>query len=114
MNTLRIAASLIALAPLTAALAGDPSTADANSESVAKLKSRLPNTMGFKVDDVRTTGDGVSCISYRFSNDNGGESHAKAVVEGEKVLRSTSRTADFADAWNSKCAGSGSGKTSGA
>jgi hypothetical protein len=113
MNTFRVVASLIAFAPLTAAIAGDPAPADANAESVAKLKSHLSNTMGFKVDDVRMTGDGVACISYRISNDYGGESHAKAVVEGEKVLRSTSRTQDFANAWNSKCAG-GANKPAGA
>ena len=116
MNTFRVVASLIAFAPLTAALAADPAmSSDANSEPVAKLKSRLTNTLGFQVDDVLMTDDGVACISYRVANDNGGVSSAKAVVEGEKVLRSTSRTTDFADAWNSKCAGAGgSAKPSGA
>jgi len=108
MNTLRVVTSLIAFVPLAGALAAEPAmSSDANAESVAKLKSRLPSTLGFQVDDVRMTDEGVSCISYRVANDNGGVSSAKAVVQGEKVLRSTSRTTDFADAWNSKCAGAG-------
>jgi hypothetical protein len=66
------------------------------------------------VDNVHMTDDGVACINYRVGNDNGGESRAKAVVEGEKVLRSTSRNSDFAKAWNSKCAASGGDKPEGA
>jgi hypothetical protein len=55
------------------------------------------------VDDVKMN-DGVACITYRVNNDTGGESRAQAVVEGDKVLRSTSRSTKFAKAWNSKCA----------
>ena len=55
------------------------------------------------------TDGGIACITYRVANDNGGESRAQAVVEGEKVLRSTSRSTEFANAWNTKCAGSGGG-----
>ena len=114
MNTLRTIAVLAALAPMTAVLASDPAASDASSEAVATLKSRLKNPAGFKVDDVHMADDGSACISYRVSNDNGGESRVKAVVQGEKILRSTSRNSDFAKTWNSKCVGSGSEKPVGA
>jgi len=109
MKTSSTIALLVALVPL-AAVAGEPATSSAaSSEPVETLKSRLTSKSGFKVDDVRMTDGGVACIKYRVANDNGGESRAQAVVEGEKVLRSTSRSKEFADAWNSKCAGSSSG-----
>jgi hypothetical protein len=57
------------------------------------------------VDDVRTTESGVTCITYRIRNDSGGESRAQAVVDGDKVLRSTTRSTRFEKAWNDKCVG---------
>jgi len=105
MNTLRTIFALpAALVPLTGALADD-STA---SEPVEKLKSSLQSTLGFEVDNVKMN-DGVACITYRVNNETGGESRAQAVVEGDKVLRSTSRSTKFAKAWNSKCAAGGDG-----
>ena len=106
MKTSSTIALLVALAPL-AAVADEPATSGAASEPVETLKAHLPSKAGFKVDDVRMKDGGVACITYRVANDNGGESRAQAVVEGEKVLRSTSRSAEFAKAWNSKCVGSG-------
>lgn len=50
------------------------------------------------------TDSGVACIAYRVNNDMGGKTRAQAVVEGDKVLRSSSRNSKFANAWNSKCA----------
>jgi hypothetical protein len=114
MNTFRVVASLLVLAPLSAALASESATSDASSEAVATLKSRLTSTLGFKVDNVHMASDGTACISYRVSNDNGGESRVKAVVQGEKILRSTSRNSDFAKTWNSKCVASGGDKPEGA
>jgi hypothetical protein len=108
MKTSSKIALLVALAPL-AAVANEPATSGAASEPVETLKSRLPSKAGFKVDDVRMTDGGIACIKYRVANDNGGESRAQAVVEGEKVLRSTSRSTEFANAWNTKCAGVGGG-----
>jgi len=78
--------------------------ADDNSAAVEKLKSSLPNTLGFKVEDARTGGDGVTCITYSLSNDQNGHSHLRAVVQGDKVLRETTGNTRFAKAWNSKCA----------
>jgi hypothetical protein len=52
---------------------------------------------------VREGSDGVSCITYRVSNEMGSVSKAHAVVDGEKVLRSSARSKDFEKAWNSKC-----------
>jgi hypothetical protein len=107
---LRLAALPLAFAPLAGAVADDRDAnagSEANSASVATLKSSLPSTSGFEVDDVRMTDSGVACISYRVRNDLGGDTRAKAVVEGDKVLRSTTRTTRFAKAWNSKCVGAG-------
>src|SRR5262245_4308378 len=78
-----------------------------DSEAVQALKTSLTSTAGFDVDDVRMGADGVACIRYRVSNDQGGTTKAMAVVDGDKVLRSTSRSRDFQNAWNSKCAGKG-------
>jgi hypothetical protein len=96
-----------ALVPMTAAVA-----ADSTSDPVEALKASLQTTVGFEVDDVRTSESGASCIRYRVTNDTGGESKAQAVVDGNEVLRSTSRSTKFAKAWNSKCAGAkSSGKS---
>jgi hypothetical protein len=100
----------LALAPLAGAFADDR---DANTQSgaaaepVEALKSKLRSTVGFEVENVRMTDSGAACISYRVRNDAGGDTHAKAVVEGDKVLRSDTRTTRFAKAWNSKCARAG-------
>lgn len=97
---IRLIALPLALMPL-AALAED-----SKSDAVEKLKSSLPNTRGFEVDQMREVGDGVTCITYRYSNDNGGQSRAHAVVQGDDVQRSTTGNREFEKAWNSKCAGS--------
>ncbi len=77
----------------------------AKGDPVETLKSSLgANAMGFEVENVKMGDDGVACITYRIDNDLGGESRAHAVVDGDKVLRSTSRSASFAKAWNGKCA----------
>lgn len=104
--TVSFIALVAAFVPLTGA------GSEATSDSVAVLKSSLPNSSGFAVDDVRVTDAGVACISYRVNNDMGGTSRAKAVVEGDKVLRSTSRSPKFQRAWNEKCAGSSRNSTS--
>ena len=96
-----VTALLAVLAPLTC-VAEEPLSAEA-AGPVNVLKSSLPSTLGFEVEHVRTTDAGVACITYRVSNDKGGKSKAQAVVEGDKVLRSSARSSDFAKAWNSKC-----------
>ena len=98
--TIRLLTLPLAFVPL-AALADD-----SKSDAVEKLKSSLPSTRGFEVDTMREVGDGVTCITYRFSNDNGGQSRAHAVVQGDDVQRSTTGNRQFEKAWNSKCAGS--------
>lgn len=97
---IRLIALPLLLAPL-AALADDT-----NSVAVEKLKNSLPTTNGFEVDKVRTTSDGATCIKYRVRNENGGESTAHAVVQGDEIERSTTGNKRFEKAWNSKCAGS--------
>jgi len=100
-----------ALAVSAGALADDrDDRVDSKSGStpaVEQLKSKLPSTHGFEVDNVRTTGDGVSCINYRVANDTGGETRAQAVVKGDDVFRSTTRSTHFEKAWNKHCAGAG-------
>lgn len=107
---LRLIALPLAFVPLAAAMAEDRTAPDENSDAVVALKASLQSTRGFEVDSVRTTDSGVACITYRVPNDSGGETHAQAVVEGDKVLRSTTRNSKFAKAWNSKCAASGGGE----
>jgi hypothetical protein len=96
--------ALTACIPLSGAFAEDRPAADAAADPVARLKATLSSTVGFEVDDVRMADSGVACIRYRVPNDSGGDSPAQAVVEGDEVLRSTSRSTKFAKAWNSKCA----------
>jgi hypothetical protein len=97
---IRLIALPLALVPL-ASLAEE-----SKSDAVEKLKTSLPSTRGFEVDTMREVGDGVTCITYRVANDNGGESRAHAVVQGDEVQRSTTGNRQFEKAWNSKCAGS--------
>jgi hypothetical protein len=96
----------LGLAPFAGAAEEGKSSDDA-SGPVEALKASLPSSVGFEVDHVRVTDAGVACISYHMPNDTGGVSRAKAVVEGDEVLRSTTRSSKFARAWNSKCAGGG-------
>src|SRR5262245_13798818 len=90
----------VALAFAASAMAADSTTDDA---AVAKLKSRLSSTSGFEVENVQAGANGVSCIVYR----QGGETKNYAVVDGDKVLRSTSRSKEFENAWKEKCVGGG-------
>jgi hypothetical protein len=102
-RTFVLTASLACL-PLSAALADDRESA-----SIEALKSSLRNPSGFEVDKVRVTDAGVACITYRVDNDNGGEMRAHAVVEGDKVLRSSIGNTRFEKAWKSKCVEGGVG-----
>jgi len=95
----------LALLLATGALADDRMKSSESSPAVETLKSKLPSTNGFAVDNVRAAEDGVTCIDYRVSNDLGGETRAKAVVKGDDVLRSTTRSTKFQKAWNKHCAG---------
>ena len=103
----RLIAIPLALALAAGALANDDKNAAAasNPDAVAKLKTSLTSTAGFEVDTVRNGADGATCIAYRVDNPQGGETKAYAVVEGDKVLRSTSRSKKIEDAWNEKCVG---------
>jgi len=95
---------LIAL-PVALAIAAGAFAAESDAEPVEKLKSQLGTATGFEVDNVRMVSSGAACITYRVSNDTGGETRAMAVVHGEKVLRSTSRSREFQEAWNKQCVG---------
>ncbi len=100
----------MAFAPLTGALADQSDSqpnATESSGAVETLKSSLRGASGFEVENVVMTGDGVACIRYSVNNETGGETHARAVVQGDKVLRSSLGNTRFQEEWNSKCAGSG-------
>jgi len=103
----RFIAAPIALAFVAGAFANDmPATNSAAADSaVETLKSSLKGETGFQVEKVHVTDDGVACIKYHVAGDKGQDEHAQAVVESGKVLRSTTRSKEFADAWNGKCAG---------
>ncbi len=104
MKTSRgIAASLPVLAVFATASFAAGSAMNADSPAVEKLKSKLPNTLGFEVKDARTATDGTTCITYVVANGNGGTSTQHAVVEGDKVERDTNGNTRFAHAWKSKC-----------
>lgn len=106
---LRLFSLAIALLLSVATFANQPGTL-ANTTvlpgySVEILRTSLQNNAGFELQDARMTDDGIACIVYRVHNERGGVSRALAVVQGEKVLVSTSRSRSFERAWNSKCAG---------
>jgi len=107
MNTShRLVVLPIAVALSAGVFANEPATSPEgamNTDAVATLKSTLPSTSGFAVEKMRTTDSGISCITYRVRNDQGNETRAHAVVQGEKVLRSSSRSKEFEKAWNSQC-----------
>ena len=110
MNTdLRLFALAIALLLSVTAYSNQPGTL-ANTTvlpgySVEKVRASLQNSAGFELHDARMTDDGVACIVYRVNNERGGASRGLAVVQGGKVLLSSSRSRSFEKAWNSKCAG---------
>ena len=109
MNTVpRVIVFPIALALAVGAFANDQ-TSNTNSgdsdAAVARLKSSLPSSAGFAVDNVRMTSDGVACIKYHVANNQGGQTRGQAVVQGDDVVRSTTQSSQFAKEWNGKCAG---------
>jgi len=106
-KSIRFIATPLALAFAAGALANEmPTTSSAAADSaVEALKSSLKGETGFQVDKVHMTDNGVACIKYRVAGDKGQDMHAQAVVDSGKVLRSTTRSTEFANAWNSKCAG---------
>ena len=97
--------SRLVITPVALALCGGAFAAEENSSAVEALKASLPSTLGFDVEDVRAGDDGVTCITYSVSNDRNGRSRARAVVQGDKVLRESTGNTRFAKAWNGKCAG---------
>jgi hypothetical protein len=108
MNTLRMVTAVSLGFAVSGAGFAAGQAMNADSPAVEKLKSHLPNTMGFEVKDVRTGTDGTSCITYVVDNGNGGSSTQHAVVEGDKVLRDTAGNTRFASSWNKKCVKAGS------
>jgi hypothetical protein len=106
MDTLkRLIASAVVVVPLSSALAETPASGDASTAAVETLRASLGGKGAIDVENVRMTDDGVACIDYRGPNNSGGMSKAKAVVQGDKVLRSGVGNERFADAWNEHCAG---------
>jgi hypothetical protein len=113
MSTTKLVIATSAILVMAAALAAhdEPRGSDATSSSVAALKANLGNPAGLEVDEVRVTAAGVACIDYRVSNGQGGKSLGHAVVQGDEILKSSSRDERFEKAWNEHCLGPRGGIT---
>lgn len=103
MNTWTRLLALPAILLPMASLADETMSSD-ETAAVEKLKSNLRASAGFEVDRVHMTDAGVACITYRVGNATGGETRGHAVVDGDKVLRSTIGNTRFERAWKEKCA----------
>ncbi len=113
MDTLkRLIASAVVVVPLSSAFAETPPSSDASSAAVEALRSSLGGKGAIDVENVRMTDNGVACIDYRGPNNSGGMSKSKAVVQGNKVLRSSVGNERFQEAWNEHCAGTRGGSKS--
>jgi hypothetical protein len=73
--------------------------------SVAALKSRLENTTGFRIDDMRVTDAGAACIRFHTRDRVGAVSRAQAVVVGRTVANSNERDGRFEKEWDWNCLG---------
>ena len=99
---------LLAL-PLALALATGAVAKDQNKEldrvvTVETLKSKLADSNGFEVADVRAGEDGFACVTYLVGDGAQGRSQSRALVKGDQVLRETNPHIGFEKAWNRKCA----------
>jgi hypothetical protein len=104
MDTLkRIIASAVVVVPMSIAFAETPTSSDASAAAVEKLKSSVKG--GVEVENVRMSDDGVACIQYRGPNYAGSMTNAYAVVQGDKVYKSSIGNKRFEEAWNEHCAG---------
>ncbi len=101
-------ASCVAILPVAGAFA-----ADATSAAVTALKANLGNPAGLEVDEVRVTQTGIACIDYRASDGQGGKTPGHAVVQGDKVLKSSTDDKVFEEKWNEHCLGPRGGMTGG-
>jgi hypothetical protein len=95
----------LALALTTGAFAKDRDKGLDRVVTVETLKSKLPDSKGFEVQDVRAGESGFACVTYRVGNAREGRAHTRALVKGDQVLRENNRYIDFEKAWNRKCAG---------
>lgn len=111
MNSIKYGVVLasFALAPLS--VAGEKHSAaamtDSQKQAVQALKKEIPQGQEIKVDNVFTTSDGMTCISYTHTDDNPYDSlnraeHAVVMKNGD-VERATLGNHEFENAWNDKC-----------
>lgn len=109
-----VATSAILIMAAALAMEGKPlAGTDTTVASVTALKSNLGSPAGLEVDEVRVTDDGVACIDYRVSNGKGGMISAHAVVQRDLVLKSSSDSDRFEEAWNTHCLGPRGGMSAG-
>jgi hypothetical protein len=104
MDTLkRLIASAFVVVPLSVAFAETPTGSDASEAAVEKLRATVKG--GVEVEKVRMTDSGVACIQYRGPNYAGSMTNGYAVVQGDKVHKSSVGNKRFEEAWNEHCAG---------
>jgi hypothetical protein len=107
-KSFRLIAVSTAIAFSAGAFANDDPAMNSSSanSAVEALKASLKGESGFQVDKVVMSDDGAACIVYRVAGGTTGSvTRAQAVVEGDKVLRSSTRSPEFEKAWKDKCAG---------
>jgi hypothetical protein len=95
----------LALALATGAFAKDRPKALDQVITVETLKSKLPDSNGFKVENVRAGEDGFACVTYLIGNGAEKRAQSRALVKGDQVLGENNRFVSFEKAWNSKCGG---------
>jgi hypothetical protein len=104
MDTLkRIIASSVVVVPLSVAFAQTPTGNDASAAAVEKLRASVKG--GVEVENIRMSEDGVACIQYRGPNYAGSMTNGYAVVQGDKVYKSSIGNTRFEEAWKEHCAG---------
>jgi hypothetical protein len=114
MDTLKLLiASSVAFVPLIGSTAdrGAREASDRTDAAVAALKGSFEKTTRIEVEEVRVTEDGVVCIDYHMLDDPNGIGRAHAVVQGDEVLRSTTASPRFEEAWTDHCLGPRGGMT---
>jgi hypothetical protein len=114
MSKTKLVIATSAILIMAAALAANDEprkSTDATSASVTALKAKLGNPEGLLIDEVRVTEAGVACIDYRVNGAQGSKGLGHAVVQGDEVLKSSSRDKLFEKAWNEHCLGPRGGMT---
>ncbi len=107
MNSLKhgLIITSFALAPLAVASANENDSSmvktDAQRQAVEALKDTIPGAQDITVENILTTSDGLTCITYSHAASPTTPEHA--VVKNGEVDRATLGNQEFEEAWNEKC-----------